>query len=132
MKIRYGYISNSSSSSFCVIGNVTSNPLSHLLKNEKVMILIEGAGKSGDCADWSYIIEDKDSYDIIKSSKFYKLHENNILYILMNNDYTIQFDDDVMDNVLVTNKDIDGHIFAFNRDYSSPNNKKELKEFLMK
>jgi hypothetical protein len=52
------------------------------------------------------------------------------VFIEANDNAVVEWDSNEGDNVLKVEKDIDECVFAFNRDYSSPDNKKELIDFL--
>ena len=47
MKIRMNYVSNSSSSSFIIIGKRINNPLKAIKEGKKVIVHIESGGTSG-------------------------------------------------------------------------------------
>lgn len=127
MKIRNGFVSNSSSSSFVIIGKEIKNPLQALKENKKVFVYIPGAGTSGDVEDWGMYI-DNESYQILKTSKWFDGWSSKVIYFECSNDYVDDKNEDEKINILndITNQ----QIFAFERDYSSPNNNEQLKKFL--
>lgn len=125
MKIRISYVSNSSSSSFIIIGTKINNPLKSILNKKKVIVQIECGGTSGENEDW--IMElDLETFRILKESEWFN----------RNKDYTQYFEVDenaYTDNekVLHIVNDINNkEIYYFNRDYSSPDSKEKLIEFL--
>lgn len=127
MKIRNGYVSNSSSSSFIVVGYRISNPLKAIKEGKCVMVYVEAGGNSGECEDWSMFLT-KDTYDILQKSQWIK--KINPIYIEVDMSAKCQFDNDMGDNKLIVSRNVLGEVFAFNRDYSSPNSEKELVDFL--
>lgn len=129
MKIRNGYVSNSSSSSFCIVGKEIDNPLERIKNGKKVWIIVENGGNSGECEDWAMELN-LETFEILKKSKWYKRHQEYSVFIEANDNAVVEWDSNEGDNVLKVEKDIDECVFAFNRDYSSPDNKKELIDFL--
>lgn len=129
MKIRNGYVSNSSSSSFCIVGKEIDNPLERIKNGKKVWIIVENGGNSGECEDWAMELN-LETFEILKKSKWYKSHQEYSVFIEANDNAVVEWDSNEGDNVLQVKKDIDECVFAFNRDYSSPDNKKELIDFL--
>lgn len=129
MKIRNGYVSNSSSSSFCIVGKEIDNPLERIKDGKKVWIIVENGGNSGECEDWAMELN-LETFEILKKSKWYKSHQEYSVFIEANDNAVVEWDSNEGDNVLKVEKDIDECVFAFNRDYSSPDNKKELIDFL--
>lgn len=129
MKIRNGYVSNSSSSSFCIVGKEIDNPLERIKNGKKVWIIVENGGNSGECEDWAMELN-LETFEILKKSKWYKSHQEYSVFIEANDNAVVEWDSNEGDNVLKVEKDIDECVFAFNRDYSSPDNKKELIDFL--
>lgn len=127
MKVRQCYVSNSSSSSFLVVGYRISNPLKAIENGKRVMIYVEGGGNSGECEDWSMFLT-KDTYDILQKSQWLK--KRNPIYIEVDVSAECQYDSDMGDSKLVVSRNVLGEVFAFNRDYSSPDNKEELVKFL--
>ena len=126
MKIRSGFVSNSSSSSFIVFGHKISNPEKAIKENKKVLVHIAGAGTSGDAEDWAMFL-DKESYDILKEHEWFKRNSGYATYV----ECTDAPDVDYRDDTININSDIDGEeVFFFDRDYSSPDTVKQLKEFL--
>ena len=131
MKIRSGYVSNSSSSSFCVVGRQIDNPDTHIELGRKVMVIVEGGGTSGEAEDWSMFL-DKECYNILKDDEWFRECEDygNVKFIVCNKDAHTEYDDELCDTVLVCTEDVEGRVYIFNRDYSSPENKEELINFL--
>lgn len=129
MKIRNGYVSNSSSSSFCIVGKEIDNPLERIKNGKKVWIIVENGGNSGECEDWAMELN-LETFEILKKSKWYKSHQEYSVFIEANDNAVVEWDSNEGDNVLRVEKDINECVFAFNRDYSSPDNKKELIDFL--
>ena len=127
MKIRQGFVSNSSSSSFIVMGKKVGNPDRALKEGKKVMVFIEAGGTSGECEDWSMFLS-KSSFDLLKASPWFQ--EQNPVYIEVNEKASSSWDPELYDYRLNIKEDVSGHVFAFYRDYSSPNNLKELRDFL--
>ena len=124
MKIRNGYVSNSSSSSFVIVGKITNNPLKSLSENKRVMIYVQSGGNSGDAEDFAMFI-DNEIYEIINNSKWIKYHSEPI-YFEVNKHVHLEDSD-----CLIVNKAVnDEQILFFNLDYSSPNNKEQLIKFL--
>ena len=80
MKIRYSYVSNSSSSSFIIYGNklIYDEAIKAIKdKSKNIMCVFEGAGTSGDCGDFVFTMT-KDRFDLfkkydvsLKDAKFY-------------------------------------------------------------
>ena len=127
MKVRQCYVSNSSSSSFIVVGYRISNPLKAIKEGKCVMVYVEAGGNSGECEDWSMFLT-KDTYDILQKSQWLK--KRNPVYIEVDMSAKCQYDNDVGDEKLIVSRNVLGEVFAFNRDYSSPDNEKELVDFL--
>lgn len=124
MKIRMNYVSNSSSSSFVIIGQEITD-INNFLKGEKdIYVCIENGGSSGDCADWIMKLT-KESYEILIKSKWFNFHKDRARFF---ENESCFIDKDELLNIEKDMKEVE--IFSFNRDYSSPDNIKELKEFL--
>ena len=127
MKIRNGFVSNSSSSSFVIVGREIKNPVQALKENKRVFVYIPGAGTSGDVEDWGMYI-DNESYQLLKNSKWFDSWLPEVIYFECSNDY--QEDKDENEKINILNDITNQQIFAFERDYSSPNSIKQLKKFL--
>ena len=118
------YVSNSSSSSFVIVGRRTNKPLQSLKEGKELYVCIEGRGTSGECEDWSMRL-DQESYDILINDKWFKRNKD---YVIFFENESCFIDKDELLNIEKDMKDVE--IFSFFRDYSSPNNIKELKNFL--
>lgn len=131
MKIRSGFVSNSSSSSFCVVGQQIDNPDTQIELGKQVIVIVEGGGTSGEAEDWSMFL-DEECYNMLKDNEWFKRAEGygNVKFIVCNKDAHTEYDDELHDDVLVCTEDVEGHVYIFNRDYSSPENKEELINFL--
>lgn len=131
MKIRSGYVSNSSSSSFCVVGREVDDPLTQLKLGRQVVVIVEGGGTSGEAEDWSMFL-DEECYDTLKDDEWFKEHEEygDVKFIICNKDAHTEYDDELHEPVLICTDDVEDRVYIFNRDYSSPDNKEELINFL--
>lgn len=127
MKIRTNYVSNSSSSSFCIIGNLVKEPISSLKNGKKVWVYVEHGGTSGENEDWAMELN-YETYDILNRSKW--IQNKNPLYIESVENVSCDWDKKCFDNNLNITKSVKGNIFAFNIDDSSPCNKEDLIRFL--
>lgn len=129
MKIRMNYVSNSSSSSFIIIGIRINNPLKAIKEGKKVIVHIESGGTSGDAEDWSMELNEE-SYELLKNSKYFKNREDRAIYFEADVNACM---DDNNEEILHVLNDIKGkEIFYFDRDYSSPDSKEGLLKFLGK
>lgn len=127
MKIRNGYVSNSSSSSFVIFGHKITNPLKSLKEGKRVFLYVEGAGTSGECEDWGMFI-DEECLKLLNKSKWFDYRKDYSIFFECKNNFEEDKKDYDKVNVL---EDIEGEeIFAFERDYSSPNTIKGLIQFL--
>lgn len=134
MKIRLSYISNSSSSSFIIIGRLIESEieLEKLFnENKKVLVLIENGGTSGDCEDWVAELTQKQFNKLEKTEWFQIRKDRGDVYLFDTSiKGTFRFNEvvgkyefyDENFNQLVC-REID-------KDYSSPNTNKEFNEFL--
>lgn len=127
MKIRQGFVSNSSSSSFIVIGKKIKDPAKALKEGKRVMVFVEAGGISGECEDWSMFL-DKDSFAILKVSRWFKNQDP--AYIEVNEKAGSSWNQKIFDYQLNVEEDVSGRVFAFYRDYSSPDSIEELRDFL--
>lgn len=120
MKIRTGFISNSSSSSFCFLGkSVSRNEVRELVsKGKRVVAIKEAGGTSGEVEDFIAEITDKNIEAIFAYEKFE--------FFLI--DHMIYDDDD--DEPFEIPKEITTKIYYFNRDYSSANNPEEISKWV--
>lgn len=129
MKIRNGYVSNSSSSSFVCIGKKITSPTKALKEGKKVLVYIEGVGTSGEAADWAMYI-DNEILSILQASKWFS-QMRHVQYWEVHDGIRIEYDRNTGEDIMIVDDDISGEtVFSFRRDYSSPNNKKQLLEFL--
>lgn len=127
-KIRHGYVSNSSSSSFMVVGRIISNPSKAIKDGKLVMVYIKNGGSSGECEDWSMFLN-KRIYDILNKSKWF--NTKNPIYIDVDKCAVYQYEDNFNEkDSLIVFDDVTGNVFAFYRDYSSPNDENQLIKFL--
>ena len=127
MKIRTSYVSNSSSSSFVIVGNCIDNPLPFILQGKEVYVWVECGGTSGECEDWSMKL-DKESYELLKTSNWFLMRQHCALFFENIGCNMVYEDGEDKLNIV---KDMNNvKIFSFNRDYSSPNSLEELKQFL--
>lgn len=131
MKIRSGYVSNSSSSSFCVVGRQINNPDTQIELGRKVMVIVEAGGTSGENEDWSMILN-KEAYNILNKSEWFNNNKyySCVKFILCNKDARMEYDDNLHEDVLICTDDVEDSVYVFNRDYSSPDNNEELINFL--
>lgn len=129
MKIRTNYVSNSSSSSFVIIGNRIDNPLPFILQGKEVYVWVEAGGTSGECEDWSMKL-DKESYELLKTSDWFLRHQHYALFFENIGCNMIYEDGEDKLNIIEDISNVE--IFSFKRDYSSPNSLEELKQFLKK
>lgn len=125
MKIRMSYVSNSSSSSFVILGQRLQSPVEAIKQGRRVFVYLEGAGTSGEAEDWGMWL-DVESWEMLRDSKWFK--GRTPVYFLCPEGFD---EDTARSDRLVTTKDIENQeLFAFDRDYSSPNNVDQLKKFL--
>ena len=125
MKVRSGYVSNSSSSSFVIFGTRIKNPQDVIKSGKRVFVFIDGGGTSGEAEDWGMFL-DQECFDLLQKSKWFARNKNYTTFF----ECPDSFYDDENDK-LVVSKPIKGvEIFGFERDYSSPNNVEQLKKFL--
>ena len=132
MKYRSSFVSNSSSSSFVVTGHISQNPLKDIKEGKTVMLHVIHAGTSGEVEDWSYIL-DEESYNIITKSKWYEYRKHISTFFVVSDKTHMQYHEDICEGVFHVDEDVMNEtLFAFNRDYSSPDNIDQLKRFLEK
>ena len=129
MKVRNGYVSNSSSSSFICIGKKITSPTNALKEGKKVLVYVVGGGTSGEAEDWSMYL-DKEILSILQNSKWFN-RMNHIEYWEVNDGITVEYDRNTGEDMMIVKNNVNNEtVFGFRRDYSSPNNKKQLLEFL--
>ena len=126
MKIRINYVSNSSSSSFIIVGHKINNPLKAIKEGKKVVIHIAHGGTSGDVEDWSMEL-DQESYKILVKSDFFKYREDRVTFFEADVNAYVENNEEILH---VLNDIQDKEIFYFERDYSSPNSIEGLIKFL--
>lgn len=122
MKIRIGYVSNSSSTSFVIIGKLIYDPLERIRAGARVMAVGYSCGRSGDVADWCMEL-DENSYNVLTSSEWFK----NLIDDF--NFYEV-FCSGIDESDVSIPEKTNGRIFIIERDSTSCHNIKELKEFL--
>lgn len=129
MKIRTSYVSNSSSSSFVILGRYITGDIKKLLEEGKeIFVIVEEGGTSGDCEDWIMKL-DEASYSKLNKSAWFKRQEPK--YILSEVPVLSRWDDEEgFDKLSVLNDAENVSILYFDRDYSSPDNFKQLLKFL--
>lgn len=129
MKIRSNYVSNSSSSSFVILCHkITDNPLKAINEGKNVFVYIEACGTSGSVGDWYFKLTEE-IYNIINHHSWFKPYAKPVYYECPE-DVSVNYDDDVDGKLIVKNDIVDYELFAFERDYSSPENVDDLKQFL--
>ena len=126
MKIRSSFVSNSSSSSFINLGKKITNPIKAINDGKKILVYINGAGSSGDAADWCMMLNEK-SWKILKNSKWFS-SKNPVFFECSK--YYEYIENDLINKLNVSHNIENCELFVFNKDYSSPNSIEELKEFL--
>ena len=125
MKIRTGYVSNSSSSSFVVIGKKINNPEEALRQGKNVMVYVPAGGSSGEAEDWSMFLTEE-ALQMLYNSKWFKSMEHTFIEVYDKD----EFEYDYREDIIKVKKPVKGTLFAFLRDYSSPNSIEGLKDFL--
>ena len=126
MKIRICFVSNSSSSSFVIFGKRITNPLASIKNGKRVFVHLDGGGTSGEAEDWGMWI-DEECLNLLEKSNWFKRFSNPDYFECSNG---FEEDKKEYDRIIVSDDIKEQQIFAFNRDYSSPNNIKQLKKFL--
>lgn len=121
MKIRNGYISNSSSSSFVIFGKeITMNEAKTYVNEQETFAIGEGCGSSGVCEDYvvlltparlNIIFENK---DLFRSFRF----------------FASDFSSYVRDEIVKLPNIKDKQMYFFERDYSSPSFDSEFLDFI--
>ena len=122
MKIRNGFVSNSSSSSFLILGKRISNPEDKIKEGSKVIAVGYGCGTSGDAQDFCMELDQK-SYDILVNNKWFIENESDF------NFFEAQASGYDEEKIHIS-KDMNCTIYIFQKDESSPENICQLKEFL--
>lgn len=119
-KIRNGYVSNSSSSSFCFLGkNIFENKIRELfLKNKRIIAVKEHGGTSGEVADFIAEINDENIETILSYKGFEFFLINQIL------------EEDNEDSPFEIKEEVVGEIYYFNRDYSSTDNVEKISKWM--
>lgn len=131
MKIRMNYVSNSSSSSFVILGNKINNPLKLMNEGKNIIVHIKNCGTSGDVGDWCIPLT-PEIYDIINHHSWFNHCEKPEYYELAQGT-EIVFDKTINDYRLIVNENVsDAELICFQKDYTSPDNIDELKSFLKK
>ena len=129
MKVRKGFVSNSSSSSFVIIGKRISTPLKALQSGKKVLVYVSGGGTSGEAEDWAMYL-DKDILDVLQGSKWFNRMDN-VEYWEVEDGVATEYDSKSGEEIMVVENDVvDETFFGFRRDYSSPDNIEQLRKFL--
>lgn len=129
MKIRNGFVSNSSSSSFVIIGKKISSPIKALKDGKRVLVYVAGGGTSGEAEDWAMYL-DHEIYGILQGSHWFNQMEH-VEYWEVEDDVVTEYDRKSGEEMMIVKNDIvDKTVFCFSRDYSSPDNKEQLLKFL--
>ena len=127
MKVRNGYVSNSSSSSFIVIGERIKDPWKALKSGKKVMAYVPGGGTSGEAEDWSMFV-DEETLTILTDSDWFGSMPHEFWAVF--DGTKTWFDESTCNDKFEVAKDMSGEFLGFCRDYSSPDDKKQLIKFL--
>lgn len=121
MKIRMSYVSNSSSSSFVVIGeDITAGMVSDTLLSNEVIAVGENMGTSGENEDYIVLLT-PERWDIIKNSNL----KCKLQFIKVN--FSTVTPDSEKNDILA---EVKGKTWFFNKDYSSPQTSDELKKYI--
>ena len=116
MKSRFGYVSNSSSSSFLVYGVPTEDfddVKQWLDEGRKVYCIDEGAGASGDCADFVFLVT-PERYELLGQYK--KELEKRHVAVICADFVGVECLDEVKEHGGLSG----GMFFHYYRDYKSP------------
>lgn len=125
MKIRSGFVSNSSSSSFVIFGKRIGNPEKAIKEGKKVFVHLDGGGTSGEAEDWGMWLDTK-CWNLLKESDWFKYYTPH--YFECPDTFEASKE---KENAVSISSDIEGlEIFGFNRDYSSPDTYEQLVKFL--
>ena len=118
MKIRNGYVSNSSSSSFYIFGDkIKMNDVEKCFKKGKRVLLVkESSGISGDSQDFIAEITENNSNVLLKNLQIF-----DGFYVIK-----YEFDGDLIE----LKNDIFEKFYHFYKDYSSSNDEKDINEWL--
>ena len=119
MSIRYGYVSNSSSSSFIVYGKKLG--LSEALElckveGNKVACILPGCGHSGDCADFVFTLSEGRLALLKKCGIDISKYEWNAEFYLSKKEWYNE-----LSSIHEVDEPLDGGcLFVVHKDYSSP------------
>ncbi len=107
MKIRNGYVSNSSSSSFVVVGKKINSPEKALRQGKNVMVYVPAGGSSGEAEDWSMFLT-RETLQMLYDSKWFNSRKYTFIEVYDKDCFEYDYDKEI----IKVKKPVKGTLFA--------------------